>query len=259
MSVKLRFLYRALRYRLHVDPAELQFVCSQLRPGQIAADIGCHKGAYAYWMRRRVGPQGSVYAFEPQPQQVAYLRRAFVAMRYNNVEIVPMAVSNRCGELILHYPDGADHTHAASLETHYAHDATMSGHAPVSTACPTSISVQGITLDAFFADREPPDFLKIDVEGHELAVLEGARDTLARNRPTLLIECEARHRSDGSVFAVFERLEALGYEGSFFRKGHRYSLAEFDVQEHQRIDPHKNIPLGEYVNNFAFVHEQAAR
>jgi len=206
MSVKLRFLYRALRYRLHVDPAEIHFVCSQLQPGQIAADIGCHKGAYSYWMRRRVGEQGRVYAFEPQPQQVAYLRRAFAAMRYQNVEIVPMAVSNTCGQLLLHYPDGADHTHAASLEAHYAHDGAMSADAPVSTACPTSIEVQGTTLDTFFAEREPPDFLKIDVEGHEMAVLDGACDMLARNRPTLLVECEARHRSDGSVLAVFDRV-----------------------------------------------------
>ena len=80
------YLYRAYRYRLRVDPAELRFVGQSLRPGQVAVDIGCHKGAYTYWMRRRVGPSGAVYAFEPQPQQVAYLRAAFSAMRYDNVE-----------------------------------------------------------------------------------------------------------------------------------------------------------------------------
>ena len=86
-----------------------------LQPGQVAVDIGCHKGAYTYWMRRRVGASGAVYAFEPQPKQVAYLREAFSAMRYDNVAIVPMAVSNHCGEMPLYVPDGAGKTHAATL------------------------------------------------------------------------------------------------------------------------------------------------
>src|SRR3990170_1243468 len=114
MSVKLRYLYRAYRYRYRVDPAELRFVCDHLRAGQVAVDIGCHKGAYTYWMRRRVGPGGSVIAFEPQPRQVAYLREVIAAMRYDNVAIEPMAVSDAPGRLPLYVPRGS--THGASLE-----------------------------------------------------------------------------------------------------------------------------------------------
>src|SRR5215204_3206785 len=114
MSGRLSFLYRAYRYRFRVDPAEIRFVRQSLRPGQIAVDIGCHKGAYTYWMRRSVGASGAVYAFEPQPRQVAYLREAFSAMQYDNVEIVPMAVSAKGGQLPLYTP--AASTHFASLE-----------------------------------------------------------------------------------------------------------------------------------------------
>ena len=75
------------------------------------------------------------------------------------------------------------------------------------------------TLDDFFAGRSlQPNFLKIDVEGHELAVLQGARQTLKKHRPTILVECEARHRPDGDVRPVFEFLQSLGYGGSFFRR-----------------------------------------
>src|SRR4051794_13548296 len=104
MSVWLRYLYRAYRYRFRVDPAEIRFVRQSLQPGQVAVDVGCHKGAYTYWMRRRVGPSGAVYAFEPQPRQVAYLREAFSAMCYDNVEIVPMALSDKSGQLPLYTP-----------------------------------------------------------------------------------------------------------------------------------------------------------
>jgi hypothetical protein len=67
MSGRLRYLYRAYRYRYRVDPAEMRFMCERLQPGDIAVDVGCFKAAYTYWMRRCVGATGSVAAFEPQP------------------------------------------------------------------------------------------------------------------------------------------------------------------------------------------------
>jgi FkbM family methyltransferase len=262
MSVKLRYLYRAYRYRLRVDPAELRFVCSQLQAGQVAVDIGCHKGAYTYWMRRRVGPAGAVYAFEPQPSQIAYLRKAFSVMRYDNVAIVPMAVSNTCGSLPLHIPQGAGLTHAATLEAvselsplgRGQGEGALDNGSFIATR-PATLDVEVTTVDAFFAAEDrPPNFIKIDVEGHESAILEGARDTLGRHRPALLIECEARHRPDGDVYRVFNFLQSHGYDGSFFFNGERRPLAEFDPSRHQKINVDDTSPPRGYVNNFAFVH-----
>lgn len=254
MSVKLRYLYRAYRYRLRVDPAELRFVCSQLKSGDMAADIGCHKGAYTYWMRRRVGPSGAVFAFEPQPRQVEYLRNVFSAMSYDNVVLVPMAVSNTCGQLPLHVPHGAGETHAASLEDRGRGLGTGNQQNSSSLASRSStLKVDITTLDTFFAEQvRPPNFLKIDVEGHELAVLQGARHILETHRPALLIECEARHRPDGDVRPVFELLKSHGYEGSFFLKRHRYPLAAFQPGVHQRLGDERELPP-QYVNNFAFL------
>ena len=96
------------------------------------------------------------------------------------------------------------------------------------------------------------NFIKIDVEGHELAVLEGARQTLEKYHPMLLVECEARHRPDGDLRPVFDLLTSLRYEGSFFQSGRRRPLAEFNLAEHQpRISRNEKPPAG-YVNNFAF-------
>ena len=69
---------------------------------------------------------------------------------------------------------------------------------------------------------------------------QGARETVAANRPDLLVECETRHRPDGDVRPVFEFLASLGYEGSFFLGGKRRPLAEFDPARHQRIEPEEN-------------------
>jgi FkbM family methyltransferase len=250
MSVRLKYVYRAYRYRFRVDPAEIRFVRQSLRPGQVAVDIGCHKGAYTYWMRRRVGPSGAVYAFEPQPRQVAYLREAFSAMQYDNVELVPMAVSDKSGQLPLYTPTIS--THFASLEVGPPSRGGLRGAARVAT--PTSPRLVDVTtLDAFFTgDRRPPQFLKIDVEGHELSVLEGGRRTLESHHPTILVECEARHRRDGDIRPVFNFLKSLGYSGSFFWQGGRRPLGEFDPAVHQRLDSDSDELPKDYANNFAF-------
>lgn len=253
MRLKLRYLYRAYRYRLLVDPAELRFVGSQLQPGQVAVDVGCHKGAYTYWMRRRVGPGGAVFAFEPQPKQVDYLRRAFSAMRFDNVSVVPKAVSDRSGRLPLHLPEGAGLTHAASLEDHAANHRT---EATTGAPAYSRLEVEVTTLDHFFSIEErQPDFIKIDVEGHESAVLAGAKSLIESRHPTLLVECESRHRADGAVNTLFSQLSEYGYQGSFFINGSRRPLSEFEPGKHQKLDPRTALPARGYVNNFAFVHE----
>jgi FkbM family methyltransferase len=267
MQTRLRYLYRAYRYRFRVDPAELRFVRDCLRPGQVAVDVGCHKGAYTYWMRRRVGSTGAVFAFEPQPRQVTYLRDLFSAMAYDNVVLVPKALSDRIGRLPLHVPSGNGKTHAATLERRATQRVpgreqgvgiTASGSMLQAPCSPLVVDVT--TLDAFFADRpRGPDFLKIDVEGHESAVLAGGRQTLERYRPALLVECEARHRPDGDVRGVFDFLHSLGYAGTFFHNGQRRPLAEFDRTVHQRIDPRSPGLPGSYVNNFAFEVGQGSR
>lgn len=244
--MKLRYVYRALRYRLWVDPAELRFVRAQLRPGQVAVDAGCHKGAYSYWMRRWVGATGEVIAFEPQPRQVEYLQRILRTMRYANVTLVPMGLSDTSGRLRLHIPTAKGATHQASFVV--GTEATRS-HEP--------IDVDVTTLDAFFAARpRGPDFLKIDVEGHESAVLSGGRQTLESHRPTVLVECEPRHRPDRDVRPVLEFFAALGYVGSFFHAGRRRPLAEFRRSEHQPPLGESDRPPPGYVNNFAFIHSR---
>jgi FkbM family methyltransferase len=257
MSVRLRYIYRAYRYRFRVDPAEVRFVRRSLHHGQVAVDIGCHKGAYTYWMRRCVGPSGAVYAFEPQPRQVGYLREAFSVMRYDNVELVPMAVSDRCGQLPLYTPEASSHFASleANSEKRRGNSVNLADATVATSRGPRSELVDVTTLDEFFSGkRKPPHFLKIDVEGHELPVLEGGRRTLELHHPTILVECEARHRADGDVRPVFNLLELLGYAGSFFCNGARHPLAEFDAAVHQRIDPNMDrLPSG-YANNFAFEH-----
>ena len=188
-----------------------------------------HKGAYSYWMSKAVGPQGEVLAFEPQPQLAARLTRLGI----RNITVENMALSSAEGEMTLHVP-GAGPSPGATLETRQG-------------GSYRDVQVTVTTLDRYFPEGSPTiSLIKIDVEGHELPLLEGGRTLLERDRPTLLLECEQRHHRTDSMLGVFSFLTGLNYEGAFFLRGRQVPVAEFDPRRHQSSE-------GPYINNFVFV------
>jgi hypothetical protein len=87
-------------------------------------------------------------------------------------------------------------------------------------------------------DDFPPfdiGFMKIDVEGHELAVLQGAETQLRRSKPNLLVEASNEHRPD-AVASVRGFLEPLGYAGSFLNDGDWVDVRSFDPVTHNAVN-----------------------
>ena len=113
--VKPRFLYRAMKARFRDQGAEIRALLRELSPGDVAVDVGANKGAYLYWMRRAVGPEGSVFAFEPQPGLARYLEAVSARMRWRNVVVRECALSDAAGQRTLHVP-GWENSPGASLE-----------------------------------------------------------------------------------------------------------------------------------------------
>lgn len=241
MLPTLKFLYRAWRYRLKVDPAEIRYMLQALQPGDTAVDAGCHKGGYLYWMQKRTGRSGACYAFEPQPALYQYLAEMRRRFGWTHVHLAQKALSAQPGVMPLYVPVNA------------------SGVSPGATL--NAVEATGVihqvpvdTLDACLLDRGiRPAFIKIDVEGHELQVLKGGRRLLETCKPKLLIECEARHQPPGSTTGdVFRFLENLGYRGYFFHRGHLRPLGEFDPATHQKTGDGRFWAAADYVNNFVF-------
>jgi FkbM family methyltransferase len=207
-----------------------------LEPGDVVIDAGAYKGGYTYTMRREIGSSGIVYAFEPQPELAAFLRRAVEAFGWQNVHVEETGLSDASGEATLYAsPDGP--SQLATLVQ--ANAGTDSRTYPVRLE----------TLDSFVTRndvRRPVALIKCDVEGHELDVFRGAERILREDRPRLLFECEARHEPSRSVSRVFDFITGLGYSGFFFQDGRQVDATEFDPEEHQVLgrDP--------YVNLFAF-------
>jgi hypothetical protein len=121
---------------------------------------------------------------------------------------------------------------------------------------PASIRVRTVTIDGL--DIRNVGFVKIDVEGLELAVLQGAKRTIGRDLPNLLVEAEERHRRD-AVASVDAFLQPLGYEGWFLLDGalHPIDLFNADLRQNPaalaaRLAPAKDA-TNTYINNFLFV------
>jgi hypothetical protein len=110
------------------------------------------------------------------------------------------------------------------------------------------LSVPVAPLDAF--DLRDVSFIKIDVEGHELEVLRGARGTIKREAPNVLIEVEQR-QLDHPMQTVFDLLEGWGFRGFFLKGRQLLPLSEFSLPLHQRASGGEAVPR-EYINNFIF-------
>jgi hypothetical protein len=98
-------------------------------------------------------------------------------------------------------------------------------------------------------------FVKIDVEGHEEAVLKGGLKTLKRDMPNMMIEIEERH-APGSLDRVSALLRSIGYSGFYLDRKQLLPIAQFDLRRDQ---VRQNGKVGKYINNFLYLpHDRAA-
>lgn len=214
---------------------ELRLVSRLVDPKRVAVDVGANIGVYCFHMSRFTK---QVVAFEPNP---AFHNKLNRQARYIAIERV--ALSNREGHAELQIPmgDGKPAGGWGTLES-------------TSNEIADKFMVPMRTLDSYDLDV---GFLKIDVEGHEHAVLEGAIVTLKKSRPNILVECEDHHRS-GATAKLFQFLTNLDYVGYFFEHGKACGVESFELSKHQ---PQHNLKPGQrmlrqemnYVNNFVFV------
>jgi len=149
------------------EVAELEFAKRVLRPGDVAVDVGAHVGLYALTFSREVGPAGRVLALEPDPRNRERLEANIGLNAFaGNVAMLAVAASDEGGTAVLHLSETSSRNSFYSLT-----DTTMID----------AISVEKVTLDDCCARQgvSRVRLLKIDVEGHEPAVLRGASGLLS--------------------------------------------------------------------------------
>jgi FkbM family methyltransferase len=163
-----------------------------------------------------------VVAYEPMPSRARELRRKFP----RSVTIEPIALSDTNGTLALHGPD--------------------------------TVQVPMNRLDNVYHNQA--GFIRIDADGHEQAVLDGAVETIRRHRPRLLVEIDDR-LSPGGLTRARAYFDRLGYRGYFVQSGHLEPIQRFSIAEMQQPEnlPDLSAPMpararfGRYIDNFIFL------
>lgn len=174
--------------RINWAEPELRGLAAVVRPGDHVFDVGAAHGMYTLPLADLVGPGGRVHAFEPHPRQqsqLRFLRRVFGLLHVN---VNAAAVGAEPGEQAMTLP-------YTFLFPIYGHAHVAKGAAIDPTRRTRSWPTTVTTVDAV-CDREGIErvsFIKVDVEGFEPRVIEGAAATIERDRPSLLLEIEDRH------------------------------------------------------------------
>ena len=217
---------------------ELREVAHLAQAPGLTLDVGANAGYYSYALKRL---RKRVVSFEPDQIYQSRLR----ALLGSDARIEQVALSDGPGTGLMRVPhlSGAYGGTLGSLSDQAVPDKNIS----------TSYEVELRTLDSYRFDDV--SFIKIDVEGHEEAVLAGARETLERSKPVLLIEIEERH-NPGGLQRITESLFELGYSGFYFYEEKQLELSTFvgEVRQNEKnvSNSHTSRRALDYVNNFVF-------
>ena len=206
---------------------ELHLVPTLADPRRVSLDVGANRGVYAYAM---LPHSAAVHAFEPNPKMFDMLRR----WADGRVTLHNMALGDATGDaelLVPHTARGYSNQRATLRRFHMTEDYARM---PVRTARLDDLGIANV------------GFIKIDVEGFEMQVLEGAAATLARDRPKLLIELEEIH-TGRPLGTLIDEACGYGYRAFGLVDGALVPFAALDRARHFR----RGAP--DYLFNFVFL------
>ena len=186
-------------------------------------DLGANRGFFAYLFAALTGSKGKVHCFEPIPENLKALKPN-VAM-FPWVEIHPFAVGDEDREAEMHYSK-------YELEKAALEPETMQ-------RCDTTAKVNLVALDQYMKEvsREPIDFIKCDVEGHELKALKGMVSLLREFRPKLSIEITVSGNERKEIFKLLME--------------NKYDHFQKIEKNYPMINPTEEIPKDSYFYLYA--------
>jgi FkbM family methyltransferase len=210
--LRARHYARALGSLSLDDEPDLHVVRHLVAPGDTALDLGASIGTYTRFLSERVGPAGRVVSVEPVPETFAILSGNLRALKLANATALNVAVSGAEGWAAMEVPrldwGGEDHYCARVVDER----AGMGGN--------RRVRVRTATADSIAREMGRVDFVKMDVEGHELSVLDGADWLLREARPAWLIEVSGDPDDPaGGAARLFARMAEAGYGAWRFADG----------------------------------------
>lgn len=183
-----------------------RFIARRVRAGQTVVDVGANYGYYTLLLADLVGPGGRVHAIEPNPEVAELLRRSVLLNGFaGRTDVHDLAAGAGSGVARLLIPP-REPKNAAVL--------APGASAPAGVACR---DVPVAALDELLADTGRIDFLKIDAEGAEEAIVDGMAAILA-TRPAMVLEFNTARYADAGAFLerllrLYGSLRYVDYEG----------------------------------------------
>jgi len=231
--------YRVLYHRaINHGDRDLAVLHKILNGKGAAIDIGANKGVYTYSLLRLCKYE-QVYAFEPNPKLYRLLHEK--TRRFKNASLYNVGLSNISGELKLNIPFKNGNLDSACGSLNKINEPHQSFSVPVNT------------LDSYnFSNIE---FIKIDVEGYEWFVLDGAERTILKSKPVLFVEIEQRHLDNANITItvqdVINKVLSWGYSCFYFEDDifKRVDMSAFSIELFQ-VEITKR-----YINNFWFFQD----
>ena len=195
--------YRAASAFLDFEPEFLDAFAEEAQKSNVVYDIGGYIGLYSL-TAASCNSSAEIFCFEAQKENFQAISRNAESNQYDSVHVFQTILGDRESTCVQFTRTGE--TGRVALDS----DETTDGEAYNST-----------TLDAFVASEEipGPDLVKIDVEGYEAHVLRGMRETLARYKPTVLLELHPQllHLHGESSSEVDRLMESQGYTKKLLR------------------------------------------
>ncbi len=184
-----------------------QCIANHLAKGHVLYDVGANVGFLTVIGAHLVGEQGTVYAFEPVPENVSTLRGNVARNGLRSVRVLRLAVADKSGQtdlVLARYSGGA---------------ALASVEAPPDAA--GTIQVEMVSIDdlVFARGFKPPSMVKIDVEGAEIEVLKGMPRTLRAHAPIVLYEIDG---------ATTQRVEEKRKECDEYLREFGYTITQLE-------------------------------
>ena len=176
--------------------------------GDTVIELGGHIGYISLYLANLVGRDGHVYVFEPSPENLAYTRRNVA--EDSAITLVEQAASDSAGTATF-FVEGLTGQNSTLVEDYSLFKENR--ERAFSDENYRKIEVPTTTVDEFVsANGLKPNFMKIDVEGAEVACLRGGVETLKRFRPRLMVEVTRRREE---VFALMTELGYRIYDAAF--------------------------------------------
>ena len=201
------------------DENEIDLLKRFIKPGTDSIDVGVYRGVYSYEMSKY---SKKVHSFEPNPLIFKYINKNLKKIS-SNIDLYNFALSNENKVSNLRIPIRNKKINKENYEEHY-----LMGRATVHELNNfqdyEKFEITLKKIDDFNFDNEI-SFMKIDVEGHEMEVIEGGKLFIKKNKPVLLVEIEERH-SKKNIHHSIDYINGLGYNSYFYDENNLKKTSE---------------------------------